>query len=303
MIIDLLKSLPEAWQEFRANSGSAVYENALALLVAAGMVEQRRNMRLRIPGYSKVVFLQFRGSGKDALRKVLEMIKPTLTEWAVAVGKTSEGVFFETNPVFQMRLTDQGCQAKQDIEQGQIKRVLDFVHKSGFFQFRDDFPSVAHIESLDIKDTAVQPAGAVAVAQASASIGEVKIENKITVDNSSLVQKLANTLKKVVAAKTQPAKKPRKKPAHKPKIDPKRIPLKQAEIRLNLLKAWEEQQEKSLTLPKNKRMSKEDFAKRMRTSEEELCAAQAWYRKNRKAHGWPEDARTMQLRELRTWFA
>jgi hypothetical protein len=150
-------------------------------------------MRLRIPGYSKVLCYTFRGTGKEALKQVSEIIRPVLIDWLKAAGKTGKHVFPETDPVFQMRLTDQGCLAKKDIAEGNLKTFIEYVRKQGFFQFRGEAGSSAAVESLEIKDI-VADSSAVAIATANASIGEIKVDNKIEVNNSGLAETLRSAV-------------------------------------------------------------------------------------------------------------
>ena len=98
-----------------------------------------------IAGYSKMICYTFRGTGKQALRQINEFVAPVLSDLLKAAGKTTKHVFFETDPVFEMRLTDWGCQAK-DVAADKIGQVLDFIHQRGAFQFRDEVPSSAVVE-------------------------------------------------------------------------------------------------------------------------------------------------------------
>ena len=92
------------------------------------------------------------------------------------------------------------------------------------------------------------------------NLGEIKIENKINVDTSSLAEMLKDTLKKTTAVKPKAAK---KKSAPKPEVDPKRISLIEAENRIELLQKWEEQQKKNRGLARRKKVTLKQFARQM----------------------------------------
>jgi hypothetical protein len=77
-----------------------------------------------------------------------------------------------------------------------------------------------------------------------------------------------------------------------------------AENRIELLQHWEEQQEKNVGLPRKKKVTLEQFARRMKTSTKLMKSYQAWYRKNQLVIAdFPEVVRTINSRKLKRWFS
>lgn len=198
-ILDLVKSLPNIWKMFEFDTLSSTQQEALKILVGAGMVEQRNKMRLRMIGEPQILFITFRITGECGLSEVGDKIAAAVPNWRSAAGNLKNQLLSERDSQFQMRLTDQGDIAQGDIMDGLGLMVLHFVKKIGRYAGRETVAGHGIIESLEIKDTSTT--GPVAFAQAHASIGEIKInnavQNTIQVNNDAVASAISTAFEKL----------------------------------------------------------------------------------------------------------
>lgn len=140
-IRDLLRTVPETWGEYDPDGLTEPQSRALFLLVAAGRVERRISLRLRLFGHPTAVEATFTATGEYGVVEALERLAAGVwDEWRDVYEKRRAGELKEA-PAFhcerigreQWRLTAEGIQARQDVDAGQLKMVLDFVLKRGFF--------------------------------------------------------------------------------------------------------------------------------------------------------------------------
>jgi hypothetical protein len=136
-ILQLLKRIPERWEELDPEALSAVEEEALVLLTGAGLVERRFSIRLSLIGHQMQIEAKASATGEHGLIEAMEpVLRKAWDAWADFYKEHAEGpeeerpTFFceQTGPE-SWRLTDQGALALQDIEAGDTKVVLDFVLK------------------------------------------------------------------------------------------------------------------------------------------------------------------------------
>lgn len=136
-ILQLLKRIPERWEELDPEALSAVEEEAMVLLTGAGLVERRFSIRLSLIGHQMQIEAKASATGEHGLIEAMEpVLRKAWDAWADFYKEHAEGpeeerpTFFceQTGPE-SWRLTDQGVLALQDIEAGNTKVVLDFVLK------------------------------------------------------------------------------------------------------------------------------------------------------------------------------
>jgi hypothetical protein len=140
-IRDLLRAVPDTWGEYDPDGLTELQSRALFLLVAAGMVERRTTFRLRLFGHPVAAEATITVTGEDGAVEALERLAAGVwEEWRDAYEKRRAGELKEA-PAFhcerigreQWRLTAEGVQGRQDVDAGELKMVLDFVLKRGFF--------------------------------------------------------------------------------------------------------------------------------------------------------------------------
>lgn len=136
-----LRTVPEAWGDFDPVSLSELQERAVYALVAAGMIEQRLTLRLRAVGNPVAVEATITMTGEGGLAQAMGFVLTDIwSEWQEAFeryrsGDLKDQPFSHCERVGneQWRLTEQGVLARTDIENGDERRVLDFVLNRGFF--------------------------------------------------------------------------------------------------------------------------------------------------------------------------
>lgn len=143
-IVELLRRIPDTWQTYRPDDLSETQSQALFLLVAAGMVERRERMRLRMLNHPLVVEATFTATGEyGGVEALTALAAQTWEDWQDAFRRWKEGPT-PTAPPFhcerlepsEWRLTDQGVIARKDVRAGKKDAAVDFVLKRGFFDGR-----------------------------------------------------------------------------------------------------------------------------------------------------------------------
>ncbi len=143
-ISELLRRIPDTWQAYRPDDLTETQAQALFLLTAAGMVERRERLRLRMLNHPVVMEAAFTATGEHGGVDALQFLAAsTWTEWQDAYRQWKSGDTANVPPMHcerlepsEWRLTDQGVSARQDVGGGQEARVQDFVLKSGIFKGR-----------------------------------------------------------------------------------------------------------------------------------------------------------------------
>ena len=143
-IVKFLKTAPKKWQTYEPDDLTEPEEKALSLLTSAGMVERREHLRIRMMNHSKAGAATITATGECGLLEAIEQFLASLyTEagWKYAYESwrkehpESHPFHCERTGTPEWRLTDQGFLAKSDLKTD-LKKVLDFVLKRGFFDGR-----------------------------------------------------------------------------------------------------------------------------------------------------------------------
>ncbi|MEN6406358.1 MAG: hypothetical protein ABFC77_07800 [Thermoguttaceae bacterium] len=140
-IADLLRTIPETWATFDADTLTAIQENALFLLTGAGMVERRgwyRSTMITHPTYFEV---HFQATGEGGFAKAVEKVTALEYEtWGDVWQTWKTGEAGHVSPFHtemlkpqEWRLTNDGMMARRDLDGTGPDEVFDFVFKRGFY--------------------------------------------------------------------------------------------------------------------------------------------------------------------------
>ena len=137
-IAALVRRIQETWTDFDRNSLTETEERALFLLVAAAMVEKRMAFRLRFIGHPIAVHATVTATGECGFTEAMEQIVAgAWQQWRAELehrpSNEKSAFLCERLGIDQWRLTQDGVQARGDLETGDPAPVLDFVMKRGFF--------------------------------------------------------------------------------------------------------------------------------------------------------------------------
>jgi len=136
-LLDLLDRLPLTWESLDHDKLTAAEQEALKLLTTGGLVERRLAFSLRLIGHAVSVEATVTATGEYGIVEALEPVaKAAWQAWAGDYLKGKAGAP-QDQPAFhcervgpeQARLTQEGQQAKADVDSGQTRMVLDFLHK------------------------------------------------------------------------------------------------------------------------------------------------------------------------------
>ncbi|HOI54181.1 MAG TPA: hypothetical protein PLP01_02925 [Phycisphaerae bacterium] len=136
-ILGLLAKLPLTWKALDVDGLSAVEQEALLMLTAGGLVERRCSVRLRLIGHAMAVEATVTATGEHGLVEGFEpVVKAAWQAWAGEylrgkAGGPADQPTFHCEPLGpqEARLSKEGQQARADVEAGQARMVLDFLHK------------------------------------------------------------------------------------------------------------------------------------------------------------------------------
>jgi len=140
-VATLLRRVPERWEEYDADSLTATESKALFLLIAAGMVERRIRLRIRLNNHPVAVEATVTATGECGFAEAMEPVlgamwtdwKDAFTAWRSGETRGSPSAVTEHLKPDEWRLTDQGLLARTDLDNGDAQVALDFVLRRGFF--------------------------------------------------------------------------------------------------------------------------------------------------------------------------
>jgi hypothetical protein len=133
-ILDFLDKLSPHWGTVDVDALTATKQQALKLLTRTGLVEERIRVRVWMDGFPQRVNMQFRVSGDYDSTELVKKALRTVPEWIDAKGRTRGRYTLESDGAVEMRLTDQGEQAKHDYDSkspGKPSFILAFVRGIG----------------------------------------------------------------------------------------------------------------------------------------------------------------------------
>lgn len=136
-VLALLRSLPLKWGPLDPDSLTATEQEALKLLMAGGMVERRFSIRVSLLGHPDGFEATMTATGECGFAEGFEaVLKASWQAWAGDYLRDKAGAP-QDQPTFhcerigveEARLTAEGQQARADVEAGQARTVLDFLHR------------------------------------------------------------------------------------------------------------------------------------------------------------------------------
>jgi hypothetical protein len=143
LIARFLRTVPEKWAEYDLAALSEIEELAIRLLTAAGMIERRMTIRLRLFGHPEVAEATITFTGEGGLAQAAESLLADLwDDWREIFEKRKASDLKDAPTSHcerigkeQWRLTIDGASARNELGGDEIAstRMLDFVLKRGFF--------------------------------------------------------------------------------------------------------------------------------------------------------------------------
>jgi len=192
-ILDLLCSLPTTWGDHDAEALTGSEQEAVRLMVRAGLVELRLIVRAAMDGRDELVELTLTVTGEYDGGRIWRAILEQVPEWLDTDGRTRGRCRLWSDPR-QVRLTDQGEVARHDYENQTPENpssVCAFVRRLGFFIHRPAVAARIRVESCSVNAQSGRDGGpTVAAATAKATVGDITIQNNIQLDHGAIVEQV-----------------------------------------------------------------------------------------------------------------
>ena len=138
-ILGVLQRAAETWAPLDRTRLAAAEEQAVSLLMTAGLIERRIALRLRMAGEKESIEAVITATGESGPGQALEGV--VVEAWKLwedeilsrKAAPDGPPALFECTRTRheEMRLTSQGVSAVADIKAGQQQIVLEFVKKAG----------------------------------------------------------------------------------------------------------------------------------------------------------------------------
>jgi hypothetical protein len=271
-VLQILQQAPEKWSECNQDDFTAVEQKALGLLTAAGMVERRFSIRLSLVGHQVRIELTAKATGEYGLAKALEpALRQAWDAWSEFYKECQSGpeeekptFFCEKTAPEMWRLTDQGVLARQDLEKGNAKVVLDFVLRRTLVFKHKTVPGDGRLERIE------------AIKQESAPT-KVEVTNldQLSDPMAQIAQILQAGFDKLTTAASQPAKsKTTSNGSSKTRRGRPKVSKNKAEKQHAILERWERAKEANISRAK--------FCEDEGISVKELERIQDWSRQREK---------------------
>ncbi len=134
-ILQLLTSIPSPWTKYDIEQ-SSTWESQIELLVGAGLVERRETPVFSTPNKAEKVQTTIEYTGDNGPLLALKNVDVFIMERWGSLPRE----FVRVGDI-QLRSSDQWDIAKLDIANCNIKTVLEFIYRTGFFIHRPDVDS------------------------------------------------------------------------------------------------------------------------------------------------------------------
>jgi hypothetical protein len=309
-LLDLMRLLTRTWQRaVDVAEDPPELKSAAALLIWSGCAE----MRVEMTVYSDAppVRAQIVRIGGWTRQVTLDEVKRQLAHFvrgAVAIQEESR---------WELRLTREGENVQQELrghpEDGWI--AWQYV-------VRNKVPPRIAFRLLETPPVQGGPT-AISSSEANASIGDVVVQNHI--DFEPVAREIGRALREELSRSTHAAGgragtggagEGEAREAQPSSGDgegspsagvgsrrgPARLPLKDAQRYVRILRKWAKVQEENEGKTNAQRTTKEEFAGANGTTEPIVRRMQSWYRNQRNAHGFPRDPRNLTDEELAKHF-
>jgi hypothetical protein len=140
-VAELLRRVPKRWRKFSLDALTEQESEALRLLVMAELVERRCRVRLTMLNQAHAVEATFTATGEYGLVEALQpLILSLWRDWQAGYVAWRESDVEDAPPFHceglkpsEWRLSARGDQARQDLAEGRVSDVLDFVLWRRFF--------------------------------------------------------------------------------------------------------------------------------------------------------------------------
>jgi hypothetical protein len=136
LVAHFLRTVPETWSRFDPSALSEVQERALSLLTAAGMIERRVTLRLRMVGHPTAVEATITLTGETGLAQAMQFVLADIwNDWRESFEQRGDGPSSHCERIGneQWRLTAEGVTARNDLDAGNASTLFDFVLRREFF--------------------------------------------------------------------------------------------------------------------------------------------------------------------------
>jgi hypothetical protein len=144
---------------------TAAEQEALKLLTAGALVERRVSVRLRMIGHAVAIEATATVTGEYGLVEGFEPVaKEAWQAWSGDYLKGKAGAP-QDQPTFhceqtgpqQVRLTQDGQKAREDVEAGRVRTLLDFVHKRTLVFVGNLVRGYGRAEKIETRPAPAQP--------------------------------------------------------------------------------------------------------------------------------------------------
>lgn len=198
-ILDLLCSLPSSWGGYDAETLTGSEQEAVRLMVWAGLIELRLMVQATMDNRDELVKLVLTVTGEYDASGIWRAVLNQVPEWLDADGRTRGRCRMWSDPR-QIRLTDQGELAHHDYKNqtsDNPSAVCAFVRKIGFFAHRPSVPARIRVESCNTDTRSDrEPGRTMNAAAAKATVGDITIHNNIQIDHGAIVEQILSELDK-----------------------------------------------------------------------------------------------------------
>jgi len=170
-VASLLRSIPERWANFDHDNLSGTEQQALFLLVAAGLVERRIGVRGEFAGQAPAIEFTIDATGEYGVVEALDPVVaqmwtkwgPAFEAWKAGDAKNSTPFRFTRTGVERWRLTEQGVIARGDLDiqapsesaaafVGSFQRTIEFVTSTGHQADRPNVRGEGRLVEMKTRD-------------------------------------------------------------------------------------------------------------------------------------------------------
>ena len=146
----LLRTIPERWQDFEQDDLTATEQQALFLLIAAGLVERRISVCVEFAGEAPSIEFSIDITGEYGLVEAMEAVVaemwtkwgPLFESWKASEAAGSSPFRFTQPRTDRWRLTEHGIMARDDLNinapsegsaafVGSYQRVMEYITRTG----------------------------------------------------------------------------------------------------------------------------------------------------------------------------
>lgn len=174
----LLRTIPERWHDFDHDGLTATDQQALFLLVAAGLVERRFGLRLEMAGRGESIQAKLAATGEYGLVEALDPVLAEIwTKWGDSFIEWKSGEAASSSPFRitrsgsdQWRLTEFGVMARSDLDLeapsdeaaatiGCRQRTMEYVLRTGHQKDRPPMRGEGRLIEMKVESAQASTSG------------------------------------------------------------------------------------------------------------------------------------------------